>query len=362
VTSQTLSAPGLSNSAPAASPYYPAPARQGEDQASRLRAMMDALSGTTVVRHPPSAPAVEQRPSPRPAPAPPVSQAQAAPTRRCPVVAITSGKGGVGKTSTCVNLAIALAESRFRAALLDADLGLANADVLCGLTPTTRLDAVVEFNPGAAAPRRQLSQIAIEAPGGFRLVPGSVGIRRMANLPPAQRQAIFAGLSEIESQSDIVLVDTGAGLSDGVTSFAAAADLTLVVATPEPTSIADAYAMIKTIAQLRATIAPKAGFRTALIVNQAASPEEGRAVHARIGATCKKFLGIEPPLLGIVSHDPALPASVRSRRPVMLGDPSSRCCKDLRLLAANLTKLLDLKAPPEPPKEKRKLFGIFSRG
>src|SRR5262249_923568 len=117
------------------SPYYTS-SRQGEDQASRLRAMMDALSGTTAVRHPPSAPALEQRPPTRPA-APPVQAAapQPAPARRCPVVAITSGKGGVGKTSTCVNLAIALAQSRFRAALLDADLGLANADVLCGLTP-----------------------------------------------------------------------------------------------------------------------------------------------------------------------------------------------------------------------------------
>lgn len=362
MTSQTLAAPGLSNGAPAPSLYYSGPSRQGDDQASRLRAMMDALSGTTVVRHPPSTPPVEQRPPARPAPVQPAPAPKAAPARRCPVVAITSGKGGVGKTSTCVNLAIALAESRFRAAVLDADLGLANADVLCGLTPTTRLDAAVEFTPGAAAPRRQLSQIAIEAPGGFKLVPGSVGIRRMANLQPAQRQAIFAGLSEIESQSDIVLVDTGAGLSDGVTSFAAAADLTLVVATPEPTSIADAYAMIKTIAQMRASIAPKAGFRTAVIVNQAASPEEGRAVHGRIAATCKKFLGIEPPLLGVVSLDPALPASVRARRPVMISDPSSRCCKDLRLLAASLTKLLDLKAAPEPPKKKRKLFGIFPRG
>jgi flagellar biosynthesis protein FlhG len=280
------------------------------------------------------------------------------PARHCPVIAITSGKGGVGKTSTCVNLAIALAQSRFRAVLLDADLGLANADVMCGLNPTTRLDAVVELKAeSSTTARRQLAQIAIDAPGGFRLVPGAVGLRRMANLTPAQRQAIFNGITELEAQSDIVLVDTGAGLSDGVTSFAAASDLTLVVATPEPTSIADAYAMIKTIAQLRAQIAPKSGFRTAVIVNQAATPEEGRAVHARIAATSKRFLGIEPPLLGIVCQDPALPASVRARKPVLLYDPSCKCSKDLRALAANLTKLLNLKPPEPPARARRGLFG-----
>ena len=180
-----------------------------DDQASRLRSMVDAMNGAAAQ---PSAPKPAQ-PS-RPAPAP-------APERHCPVFSVTSGKGGVGKTSTCVNLAIALAQLKLRATLLDADLGLANADVLCGLTPTTRLDAVVQqtkpdplvygHNP---VPRRNLAQIAINAPGGFRLVPGTVGISRMANLPAPQRDLILRGLSDLEAESDVVLVDTGAGLSD----------------------------------------------------------------------------------------------------------------------------------------------------
>jgi flagellar biosynthesis protein FlhG len=321
--------------------------------------MVDALQGNGHAPRPAPNGAGVHAPHSAPRPAVPPAP-KAAPARHCPVVAITSGKGGVGKTSTCVNLAIALSQAKFRSVVLDADLGLANADVLCGLTPTTRLDAVVELKDDRnSAPRRRLSQITIDAPGGFRLIPGSVGIRKMANLPPAQRQAIFSSLSEIEADSDIVLVDTGAGLSDGVTSFAAAADLTLVVATPEPTSIADAYAMIKTIAQLRAQIAPKAGFRTAVIVNQAASPEEGRAVHGRIAATCKRFLGIEPPLLGIVSADEALPASVRARKPLVLHDSSCKYSKDLRSLSVSLAKLLNIKPPALPEIRKRGLLGWF---
>jgi flagellar biosynthesis protein FlhG len=322
-----------------------------EDQASRLRSMVDAMQS-------PGAPGAI--PPPRPA-----SPPQSAPARHCPVVSVTSGKGGVGKTSTCVNLAIALAQAKLRATLLDADLGLANADVLCGLTPTTRLDAVVEAprpDPlvyGRAAPRRSLARIAIEAPGGFRLVPGAVGLSRMANLPAAQRELILRGLTDLEAESDVVLVDTGAGLSDSVTTFAAAADLTLVIATPEPTSIADAYAMIKAVAHLRATRAPGTGFRTALVINQAANKAEGEAVHARIAATAKRFLSIEPPLVGVLSRDEAVPASVRARRPVLLSDPSARFSKDLRAMGEALADLLGVRKAPPPKPERRGLFGFL---
>jgi flagellar biosynthesis protein FlhG len=330
-----------------------------EDQASRLRSMVDAMNSGAQAVHQAPQPVQPSRPAPASAPAL---------ERRCPVVSITSGKGGVGKTSTCVNLAIALAELKLRATLLDADLGLANADVLCGLTPTTRLDAVVQqakpdplvygHNP---APRRNLAQIAIDAPGGFRLVPGAVGISRMANLPVAQRDIILRGLSDLEVESDVVLVDTGAGLSDSVTTFAAAADLTLVVATPEPTSIADAYAMIKVVAHLRAVKAPGTGFRTAIVVNQAMNRAEGDAVYARIAATAKRFLGIEPPLLGVLSQDEAVPAAVRARRPVMLNAPNAKVAKDLRSLSVELAHLLGVqKKQPEPP-AKRGLFGFLRK-
>jgi flagellar biosynthesis protein FlhG len=329
-----------------------------DDQASRLRSMVDAMNGTS--HAPAPRPSLQPPQAARPAPA-------ASPERRCPVVSITSGKGGVGKTNTCVNLAIALSQLKLRATLLDADLGLANADVLCGLTPTTRLDAIVQAprqDPlvyGNNPPRRNLSHIAIDAPGGFRLVPGAVGLSRMANLPVQQRDIILRGLSDLEADSDVVLVDTGAGLSDSVTTFAAAADLTVVIATPEPTSIADAYAMIKCVAHLRAVKAPGTGFRTVLVINQAQTKAEGEAVHARIAATAKRFLGIEPPLLGVLTQDDAVPAAVRARKPVLLGAPNSKVSKDLRALSASLAHLLGVQRQAPQPPTKRGLFG-FLRG
>jgi flagellar biosynthesis protein FlhG len=340
--------------------------RAGGDQASRLRSMVINLPAPGATR----GTATPKDPLPEAASGDAHQRARAGAVRTCPVVAITSGKGGVGKTSTCVNLAIALAKRRVRATLVDADLGLANADVLCGLTPTTRLDSVVDFGRDDSGRYRRwrdqprsLTQISVDAPGGFRLVPGSVGIMRMANLPATQRDHLLAGLVELERDSDVVLIDTGAGLSDGVTSFAAAADLAVVIATPEPTSIADAYAMIKCVSQLRAP-ARGAGRepegappRLALLVNQATTPAEGQAVHARIAATCRRFLGMELPLLGVLAHDPAVSQAVKSRTPVLMAAPTSRIAKDLTTLSKSLANMLQVKVPEEPATVKRGLFG-----
>mgnify|MGYP000166511224 CR=1 FL=1 len=339
-----------------------------DDQASRLRAMVTALQETPVPAPagvPPTTPPLASAPESRGGGAHGATPA-AAPMRTCPVVAITSGKGGVGKTSTCVNLAIALSQRGVKATVVDADLGLANADLICGMTPTTRLDSAVDLVRDdlgrlrkTIRPLRSLSQIAVDAPGGFRLVPGSVGVMRMANLSPAQRDVILAGLLELERESDIVLVDTGAGLSDGVTSFVAASDLAVVVATPEPTSIADAYAMIKCVAQVRQQQGTSNRLRMALVINQAGSPAEGQAVHARINATCKRFLSMDVPLLGVLHEDLALPASVRARRPVLLSNPTARVCRDIRLLSAQVAAAVNVPLRPAIEKRRGRMFGWF---
>ncbi|CAG0999814.1 Flagellum site-determining protein YlxH [Phycisphaerales bacterium] len=317
------------------------------DQASRLRALVSSLSGpgvsivTWADRNSPASAAN------RPAPATPVRREVA-----IPVVAITSGKGGVGKTSVSVNLAIALARRGVRISLVDADLGLANADLLCGLNPTTRLDAAVDLSrtPGA---RRSLEQIAVKAPGGFRLVPGSVGLSRFANLQPAQREQVLDGLADLERESDLILIDTGAGLNDGVTSFVREADLVLVVATPEPTSIADSYALMKCLV----TEGHPPVF--ALVANMVESESEALNVHQRLAATCKRFLGLTLPLVGIVRHDEALIDSVRERRPVMLGTPRARCSRDIEDLAARLMRTLNV-GPVDRRNGRRTLFGWLS--
>lgn len=233
-----------------------------------------------------------------------------------PVVAITSGKGGVGKTNLAVNLSIALAARGARVTLVDADLGMANTDVLLGLSPSRRIDAVVGSSGGGSW---SLAGVCVEAPGGFRLVPGSAGVARMANLPRESRAAMIDALSTLSASSDVVLIDTGAGAHAGVTSFVRAADVALVVVTPEPTSIADAYAMVKCLTD--AGRMREAMPRVMLVVNQAVDEEEARGVHARIAAVSARFLGAEPGMLGWVPSDAGVGRAVRARVPFVMREP-----------------------------------------
>src|SRR5687767_6237710 len=152
--------------------------------------------------------------------------------RRASVIAITSGKGGVGKSNVAVNLAIKLSAAGKRVVLLDADLGLANADVLCGVDLRSNLSHVI-------ARKKELHEVMVKAPGGFRLIGGASGLARMADLSDLERQRIVSALAELEESADIILIDTGAGISPNVLSFTRAADQVLVLTTPEPTAITD---------------------------------------------------------------------------------------------------------------------------
>lgn len=307
------------------------------DQASRLRAMVQSVYGPGVAMV-----TYAERATPRfgreETAAPPVRTPPETPARTVPLIAVTSGKGGVGKTSLSVNLSIAMSRLGRRVSLLDADLGLANADLLCGMSPTNRLDAAIDPARTDGQVTRSLAQIAVEAPGGFKLVPGSAGLARMANLSQPQRAALVSGLIDLESFSDVVLVDTGAGLSDQVTSFVGAADLAMVVVSPEPTSIADAYAMIKCVS--RGSTPPK----FALVVNMADNEDEGFEVHGRMSATCRKFLGFEIPLFGVVRRDIAAQDAVRARVPMSIGTPRARASRDIERIAEQVIKTLGLKA------------------
>jgi flagellar biosynthesis protein FlhG len=297
------------------------------DQASRLRAMMGAAQTTERTAAPEQAPKEQPR-------------------SMTPIVTIASGKGGVGKTTLAVNLAASLAGIGTRTTLIDADLGMANADVLCGLAPTHRLERTLGLREqdGSLARAEPLTMrdIAIDAPGGFRLVPGTVGAETMAELSETDRSALVRAVDAVERVSDVVLVDTSAGLGGHVASFLAAADLALVVVVPEPTSIADAYALIK------ATRKRSVGVRLALVVNQAASEREAVKVHNRIAGVCEKFLGFRPPLAGFVARDLRVPKSVRERRPVVLTHPRSPASVRYAVLARRLRDELALRsASPE---------------
>jgi flagellar biosynthesis protein FlhG len=270
------------------------------DQATELRRMV-ALTDRSTGRS--DAPA----PSPRP-------------TRRAArVVAITSGKGGVGKTNIAVNLAARLARMTRRVIVLDADLGLANADVLCNLGPTSNLAHVV-------AGRKQLADVLVDAPGGFSLIPGASGLSQMAALSEFERAQLFQMLHRIEAEHDLIIIDTGAGISPNVLSFVLAADETVVVTTPEPTAVADAYAMIKTISR-RSEAA-----QASLLVNMARDRDEARRVFDRMNAVCRRFLGLSLTSAGYVLHDPQVSQAVRRRRLFVLDQPdcpASACVTQL---------------------------------
>ena len=271
------------------------------------------------------------------------------PARRIPVVAIASGKGGVGKTTTSVNLSIALAKHNRRAILLDADLGLANADVLCGLMPKARLESAVgeDFS---------LEDLAIDAPGGFRLIPGSVGIGRVGELDESERSVLLNRLNDLHESNDVIMIDTSAGLGPSVTAFIDAADACLIVATPEPTSIADAYALIKVLVT-RQHEDPEARIPTlALIVNQAINEKEANTVHARISGVCDRFLGYPLPMIGYVRKDKKVVKAIKARTPYMIESPKSSAARDMAELAASLIDWLGIegRATAAP---RRRFFG-----
>jgi flagellar biosynthesis protein FlhG len=239
---------------------------------------------------------------------------------RATVIAITSGKGGVGKSNVAVNLAIRFARSGKDVVLLDADLGLANADVLCNVDLPANLSHVI-------ARKRELRDVLVQAPGGFRLIGGASGLSRMADLNDDDRRRLLDALAELEHQTDIIIIDTGAGISANVLSFTRAADHVLVVTTPEPTAITDAYAVIKVVSR------DPGNRRINLLVNQARSPGEGRIVHDRIARVAKQFLGATVFDAGHVMSDEAVPLAVRRRVPFILSTPQCPAAQCITRLA-----------------------------
>ncbi|MEL7472458.1 MAG: P-loop NTPase [Planctomycetota bacterium] len=249
---------------------------------------------------------------------------------RAPVLAIASGKGGVGKTSIAVNVSIALARRGLRVTLVDADLGLANADLLCGLMPQRRLEQAMRSGGPS------LDQLSVRAPGGFRLVPGAVGVAALADLEESARRRLLGRLGEIDGGCDAMILDTSAGIGAGVLGLCAASTMTLVVATPEPTSVTDAYALLKCLSS-----APRTPV-TGVLVNQAEDAAEGGAVARRLEAVAARFLSERPRVAGWVCHDTEFGRSIRARSPLVLRKPGRRSSRQLDALAGWLTQELRL--------------------
>ena len=255
-----------------------------------------------------------------------------APPRRGPVIAIASGKGGVGKTTIAVSLAIGLAKRGHKTALLDADLGLANADLVCGLRPTARLtEAVACVARGGRVSADLVRRIAMPGPAGVLVVPGMVGPLAGAS-PFDARTAVAQTVAVLSNAMGVVVVDHGAGLGETVIEGLRASALPIVVATPDPASLADAYALIKSIHAQGCERVPY------LLINRARDAGDAQDAHARVAEVAARFLGLALPMIGHVPEDEAVRRCTRVRRPVALAARRSNAWRHLERVVVRVAE------------------------
>ncbi|MCP3980614.1 MAG: MinD/ParA family protein [bacterium] len=230
-------------------------------------------------------------------------------------VAVTGSKGGVGKSNLVLNLAVALGRWDHRVLLVDGDLGLANLDVLVGLMPRYTVDHLIQ---GEA----RLEEVLLDGPEGVRILPAGAGVPDLVQMNEERRATLFDGLSEGAGAADVVLVDTGAGIGPTTLALQLAASRVLVVTTPEPTSLVDAYATLKILW----TVDP--GKRVDLVVNRAADDDEARRIYKQIANAAAQFLDNRPGSLGAVYDDSHVTRAVRRQQPLLElfpDSPAARC-------------------------------------
>ncbi len=250
----------------------------------------------------------------------PAHTALAAPCPRARRVAIVSGKGGVGKTNLAGNLGIALSQMRRRVVVVGADLGLANIEVLLGLSPCASLADVLSGD-------LSLPEVLCDGPAGIRVLPGGAGIPELARLSADEQDAVVALLQQLEASADLILVDTAAGIGDNVLTWACAMDEVLVVTTPEPGAITDAYAMVKVLSQ--AARCPRLG----LVINQATHTSEAASTEAALVRVALRLLGVTIHPYGVIPQDETVQRAVREQVPVLLAWPRSPASVSIRRIA-----------------------------
>ncbi len=239
------------------------------------------------------------------------------------VLAVASGKGGVGKTHVAVNLSVALAQSGRATLLLDADLGLANVDVLLGLRPAANLEHVL-------AGELALEEVVLEGPGGLKIVPAASGVSRLASLSPLEQNALIGAFSSLPLNVECMVVDTATGIDSGVLGFCGAAHEVVVVVCDEPASITDAYAVVKLASRERGVE------RFQVLCNRVRDAAHGRALFRKLQSVCDRFLDVALMYFGSVPEDEALLRAVRQQRAVVdkyPGSPSGRAFKELAVRA-----------------------------
>ncbi len=244
------------------------------------------------------------------------------------MIAIASGKGGVGKTWLSVTLAHALANEGKKVLLFDGDLGLANVDVQLGLMPKRDLNDVIRG-------RLSLDKVTQEyEEGGFDIVAGRSGQASLSALPSQRLAYLRDQLTDICSQYDVVLIDLGAGVDRTVRMLSAAATQTLLITTDEPTSLTDAYAFIK--------LGNAAGMskKVSIVVNQATSISEGEKTYKTLLKACENFLRLAPPIAGMIRLDPRVKESIRHQTPLLIRSPNTEAAEDVEKIARYVGKII----------------------
>lgn len=246
--------------------------------------------------------------------------------RQAKVLAITSGKGGVGKTNIAANLAVCLSASRKKVLLVDADLSLGNLDVIMNINSKYNISHMITG-------RKSIEQIIHIGPAGLEIICGASGLEDLTNINEFQRQRLLKDLAKLGSDTDMIVIDTAAGISKSVIGFCLAADHVLVVTTPEATAMTDAYAMIKVL------VGNRFAGRISLIVNMAETTAEGKKTYQQIANVVRRFLNTHVYDAGILLRDEQLSSAVRLRKPVVLAHPKARITSSLVALAAKLSNV-----------------------
>lgn len=257
------------------------------------------------------------------------------------IIAVTSGKGGVGKTNIAVNLALALRQLDYRVALVDVDLGLANVDIILGVTPPYTLGHVFRGE-------KTIDEIIAEGPLGLQVLAGGSGVADLANLNGWRLEVFISSLERLNKEYDFIILDTGAGIHRNVLSFVLATTEVLVVTTPEPTAITDAYGLIKVIKQR----SPDAEVR--LIVNMAKNPNEAEMVAEKLNSVLREYVQWEVDYLGYVLYESQVNKAVAEQMPILLSYPSSMTSRSLKRIASTI-------AGEEPKLSDVGIKGFFSK-
>ncbi|MFW6278808.1 MAG: MinD/ParA family protein [Bacillota bacterium] len=268
--------------------------------------------------------------------------------KKTKTIAIASGKGGVGKSNITVNLGLALQEIGEDVLLIDADMGMANLDILLGLTQKYNLSHILQE-------KCSFSEALMKGPKDIDILPGTSGVEDFVNINQKEVGRLLNIASQMEANYDIILIDIGAGIHKSVLSFIVGADQAGIVLTPEPTAIMDAYSLIKILSK------HKSKNRVGLVINQVESKKQAVELSDRMKSVIQEYLTQEISLMGFIPYDKFLKKSVQKQKPLLLSYPESKASKAIRRLARNLSENDDQKQAKGVKGFVYRLLGVFNR-